>query len=119
MITTEQDLTHISFHEATLTDFVRIGSTVNLTLEDVSVADAQKTANVTIEGVVTILRDGSPVVNLQMEEEDGEVLALRKENNQVFLAVEWNNFIGKKQKTVVYTLGGPQVTLRIKSFIYS
>lgn len=117
MTITEQDLTHISFHEATLTDIVRRGSTVSLTLEDVSVADVQMAAKVTVEGVVTVSRDRIPVVHLQMEEEDGEILTLRKENNQVFLAVEWNSFSSKRQKTVVYTLDGPQVTLRITSFV--
>ena len=117
MTTTEQDLTHISFHEATLIDIVRRGSTVSLTLEDVCVADVQKSAKVIVEGVVTVLRDGLPVVDLQMEESDGEILTLRKEENQIFLAIEWNNFTVNKQETVVYTFDGSQIMLRFTPFV--
>jgi hypothetical protein len=50
MTTNHQDLTQVSFHEATLVDISRNGSTVSLALDDVCVAGVQRAAQVVIEG---------------------------------------------------------------------
>jgi hypothetical protein len=114
MTAIDQDLTKASFHEATLTGISRKGSTVNLTLDDVHVASIQSAAVAEIEGVSAILRDGLPVDCIDMEAADGEILTLRREGGQIVLAVEWNDFAAKSQETVVYSLLGQKIELRIK-----
>lgn len=104
MIMIEQDPTHISFYEATLTSIAHKNSSVGLSLEDVHVADAQRNVEIVVEGIDAVLRDGLPVADLRIEMEDGEVLTLRQEGGQVLLAVEWNDFSARRQETVVYTL---------------
>ena len=64
MTTNDQDLTQVSFHEATVVGLFRNGSTVTLTLDDVYIAGVQRPAKVVIEGVSVTLRDGSPVDGL-------------------------------------------------------
>ena len=112
----EPDSTQISFHEATLTGIIRAVSTVSLTLEDVLVADARRSAEVAIEGVNRVLRNGVPIVDLRMEMEDGEVLTLFEESGQVVFALEWNDFKTGRQETVVYVFEGSNVVLRIISY---
>ena len=113
MTTNDQDLTQVSFHEATVVGLFRNGSTVTLTLDDVYIAGVQRPAKVVIEGVSVTLRDGSPVDGLHMEKEDGEILTLRREGSEVKLAVEWNDFAAKSQETVVYSLLGQKIEMRI------
>jgi hypothetical protein len=109
----DQDLTQISFHEASIAGILRKESTVKLDLEDVFIAGIQKAAEVEIEGVSAVLRDGLPIDDFHMETEDGEILTLRKEDGQFALAVQWNDFAAKSQHTVVYNLIGPKIVLRI------
>jgi hypothetical protein len=113
MTTDDQDLTQVSFHEATIVGLSRNGSTVTLALDDVYIAGVQRAAKVVIEGVNATLRDGSPIDGLHMEKEDGEILTLRRESGEVILAVEWNDFAAKSQETVVYSLLGQKIELRI------
>jgi hypothetical protein len=102
MTTNHQDLTQVSFHEATIVDIFRNGSTVNLTLDDVCIAGVQMAAQVVIEGVSATLRDGSPVDVIRMEKADSEILTLRREGGEIKLAVQWNDFAANNQGTVVH-----------------
>jgi hypothetical protein len=113
MTTNHQDLTQVSFHEATLVDISRNGSTVSLALDDVCVAGVQRAAQVVIEGVSATLRDGSPVDGIRMEKADGEILTLCSEGGEITLAVQWNDFAAKNHETVVYSLLGQKIELRI------
>ena len=113
MMNTEPDMTQISFHEATLTGIVRRGSAVSLSLEGVFVSGVQRAAEVTVEGVDAMLRDGVLIADLHMEKEDGEILTLREEGGQFLLAIEWNNFAAKSQEIAVYTFNGPKIALRV------
>ena len=113
MTIAEPDLTKISFHDVGLMGIVHSGSIVTLTLEDVRIAGVQTAAEVTIDGVNTILRNGLPLSDLRMEQKDGEVLSLRKENGQILLAIQWDDFIAKTHEVVAYTLGGPKVGLSV------
>jgi hypothetical protein len=106
MTTNHQDLNLVSFHEATIVDISRNGSTVNLALDDLYIAGVQMAAQVAIEGVSAILRDGSPVDAIRMEKEDGEILTLRRRVGEVTIAVQWNDCATKNRETVVYSLLG-------------
>jgi hypothetical protein len=113
MTIAEPDPTRISFHDVGIIGIVRAGSVVTLVLEDVSIAGAQMAAEVKIDGVNTILRNGLPVSDLRMEKKDGEVLTLREENGQILLAIQWDDFVAKTHEVVSYRLGGPTVRLRV------
>ena len=113
MTIAESDLTSISFHDAGLMGIIHAGSIVTLSLEDVLIDGVQMEAEVTIDGADTILRNGLPVPDIRMEKKDGELLTLRKENGQVLIAVQWDDFIAKTHEVVAYTLGGPEVVLRV------
>ncbi len=115
MTVIEQDLTQISFHEATLTGIAREGSTVSLTLEDVLISGTPITVEVTVSGVTSVIRDGTPVPGLRMETGDGEVLSLHKGKGQVLLALEWNDFATQSQHTVVYLFKGRNINLLVVS----
>jgi len=52
-----------------------------------------------------------------MEKEDGEILTLRREGSEVKLAVEWNDFAAKSQETVVYSLLGQKIEMRIDPIV--
>lgn len=107
------DAAQISFHEATLTGIVRQDSVVTLSLEGVFVAGDHRDAEVMVEGVDAVLRDGVPIAGLHMEKEDGEILTLREEGGQVLLIIEWNDFAAKSQEMAVYTLNGPNISLKV------
>jgi hypothetical protein len=109
MTTSHQDLNQVSFHEATIVDIFRNGSTVNLALDDVCIAGVHRALQVVIEGVSATLRDGSPVDGIRMEKADGEILTLRSEGGEITLAVQWNDFAAKNQETVVYSLLGLRI----------
>jgi hypothetical protein len=111
------DLTQVSFHDTTLVGISGEGSTVTLALDDVRIAGVQRVAEVVIEGVGAVLRDGSPVDGLHMEKADAEILTLRKEGKRILLAVQWNDFAAKRQETVVYSLLGQAIALRVKASV--
>lgn len=111
------DQTPIRFHEASLTGIVRRGTSVELDLVEVRIDNIPKNVKVTVDGVSSVLRDGLPVSDLAMEQEDGEVLSLRKEDGQVVLAVEWNDFAARLQRTVVYLLRGSNIAMYIAPVI--
>ncbi len=111
MTSTSQDQTRTSFHEATLVGVSCHGDTIDLMLNDVLVGKARVPISVTIEGARRILREGLPVQGVSMEEEDGEVLSLRQERDQVLLVVQWNNFAAKRQAIVTYNLVGGRIVL--------
>ena len=113
MTIAEPDLTQISFHDVGLMGIVHAGSIVTLALEDVRINGVQMAAVVTIDGVNIILRNGLPISDLPMEKKDGEILSLRKENGQILLAIQWDDFIAKTHEVVAYTLGGPKVALSV------
>jgi hypothetical protein len=113
MTIVEPDPNQISFHDVGLIGIVHAGSTVTLVLEDVRMAGVQMAAQVAIDGVNTILRNGLPVSDLRMEKKDGEVLTLRKENGQISLVIQWDDFIAKTHEVVAYTLGGAKLALRV------
>ena len=106
MTIAEPDLTQISFHDVGIMGIVHAGSLVTLTLEDVRIAGVQTAAEVTIDGVNTILRNGLPLSDLQMEEKDGEIFSLRKENGRILLAIQRYDFIAKTYEVAAYSLGG-------------
>ena len=70
----EPGMAQISFHEATLIGIARQDSVVTLSLEGVFVAGDHRAAEVMVEGVDAMLRDGLPIADLRMEKEDGEIL---------------------------------------------
>jgi hypothetical protein len=109
----DPDLNQVSFHEAGLVGIIHSGGIVTLALEDVRFGNIPRAAEVTVEGVVSILRNGQPILDLRMEEKDGEVLTLRKEQGQVLLAIQWDDFVAKSHEVVAYTLDGPKLTLRV------
>ncbi len=111
MTQTNQDLAQVSFHEATLVGISRQGGDVDLALDGVLVADTRRPANVIVEGVSGILREGLPVDELRMEE-DGEILTLREKGTDVILVIQWNDFATKRQHVVVYNLLGGQIVFR-------
>jgi hypothetical protein len=111
MTQANQDLAQVSFHEATIVNISRLGDVVDLALDGVLIADTRRPANVTVEGVRGVLRDGSPANELHMEEEDGEILTLREEGEDVILVVQWNDFATKRQDIVVYKLLGGKIVL--------
>ena len=104
-----QDWTTLGFHESTLAGLSHRGGTIRLSLDGVQTPDGQQAAEVVVEGVRDVLRDGSSSGSLSMEEADGEVLTLRQDGDDVTLAVEWNDFAAKRQHVAVYTLVGGRI----------
>ena len=115
MTDTELDLALISFHDVGLVGIVHTGSVVTFTLQDVLIGGMPKAAEVTVDGVSTVLRNGLSAPDIRMETKDGEVLTLREEDGQILLAIQWDDFVARTHEVVAYTLNGPKITLRITS----
>ena len=101
----------LSFHDATLAGLSQTGDVVNLALDDVSDLESLIAVEVTVNGVRDILRNGSPVDHLWMEKDDGEVLTLREQDNEVVFVVQWNDFVTRDHETVVYSFPGAKIAL--------
>jgi hypothetical protein len=113
MTIAQPNLTQVSFHEAGLVGIAHSGGIVTLALDDVQFSGVPRAAKVTVEGVHTILRNGQPIPALRMEEKNGEILTLRKEDGRVLLAIQWEGFVAKRHEVVAYTLDGRKVALRV------
>lgn len=113
MTNAEADLTQISFHDASLLGIVHTGSVLTLALEGVLIGEVLTAAEVIVDGVSALLRNGSPLSHFQMEKKNGEILTLREENGQILLAIQWDDFIAKTHEIVAYTLNGPNIALHV------
>jgi len=105
MTSAEPDLTQVSFHEAGLMGVVHTGNVVTLALEEVRIAGIPRSVEVKIERVNSIFRNGMSIPNFRMEKKDGEILTLRKEDGQILLAIQWDDFIAKNHEVIAYVLG--------------
>ncbi len=114
-MTTPIDLTQISFHDSSLVGVSRSGPTITLALEDVNVSDSQSSMDVAISGADTILQDGLPIHDLQMETADGEIVQLSQESRTVTLVIRWHRYAPKSHRTAVYSLSGADLRLQAES----
>jgi len=103
----QESSTRLSFHDATLAGVRQDGPMVRLSVTDLGDDQAVQHATVTIEGVQAVLRSGSPIEQLRMEGEDGEILALREESGTVLLAVLWHD--GREFRDAVYHMVGGKI----------
>lgn len=103
----------ISFHESTLVSISQFNDKIKLSLDDVLVCDARMPKDVYIENINSISKNNVSVRSVSMEEEDGEVLNIYQQDEDVVLVVQWNNFFKKTQNTVVYKFCGEKVVLRV------
>ena len=111
---TDPDRKQLDFHEATIESVAHVGNIVNLKLCNVIDWDEQaKDAEVRIENIQQILREGQPVNNLETLGVDTEIVTLEKEGNEVILAVQNYNPANRKLETIVYDFKGRDVTLRL------
>jgi hypothetical protein len=99
-----QSLPTISFHEASIIDFVVKGETITLKLEGVRLGEETHTAVIQLKGVRTLTRDGIGVQDLVSEPEDGEVLTLEYTESTLYLIVEWTDFKRHHSETHSYQI---------------
>jgi hypothetical protein len=76
--------------------------TICLLLEGVQVNDQVQNVAVHLDNVRQIIRDGSPVDAIAMEQDYGEVLALKNTPDFVLLLIDWMDYSVHKHVTRSY-----------------
>ena len=108
------DLEHISFHDSGLTAISREGQTVFLSLENVYIDGDLLSVNVTIKGVEKLCRNDTPLNELSMETDNGEVIQLGKEEKCISLLLEWHKYSPSSHEAIVYDFYGADVDMQAK-----
>jgi hypothetical protein len=104
----------ISFHESSLVSSRYVGRTLALELEGVHVEDDTRDVSIRLEGVSTILRDGTQVESFTEECEDGEILTLEYTEASMYLIVEWTDFKSHTSETHSYRFACDSVSVEIR-----
>ncbi|THV23877.1 hypothetical protein [Peteryoungia ipomoeae] len=101
----------ISFHEATVSAFVRRGPDIDLCLDDVLINRIMARVKLSVLSVSSILVDGQPNDCALRAAPDGEILVLELCEHSVAFVVEWNCFSRKISFTRSYQIKGEDVSI--------
>ena len=105
------DLASFSFHDASLTGASSQNSALILDVEYYDQNDEEAKAAAAISGIETILRDGVPVKNFNMETADGEIYQLSQEGHEVTLIMIWHHYSPHSRVMHTYTMRGTSIRL--------
>ncbi|NBB49695.1 hypothetical protein GVN24_15550 [Rhizobium sp. CRIBSB] len=101
----------ISFHEATVSAFIRRGADVDLRLDDVLINGVRDRVELSVSSVSSILVDGEPNDAELMAAPDGEILMLELSKHCLAVVVEWNCFSSSISFTRSYKIEGEDVLI--------
>jgi hypothetical protein len=108
-MTAYHDLINSEFHDTSLVGISRNGSTLILKIEYYDDDDNEQSADVSIAGVGTILREGTPIHSLAMETDHGSIIVLGEENHGVKLLLNWIDFSSKSHTMGYYEMPGATI----------
>lgn len=101
----------ISFHEATVSAFIRRGADIDLRLDDVLINGVRARVTLSVSSVSSILVDGESNDAELMAAPDGEILALELSKHCLAVVVEWNCFSSSISFTRSYKIEGEDVLI--------
>jgi hypothetical protein len=108
-MTAYTDLIKSEFHDTSLVGISRDGATLILKIEYYDDDDNEQSADVSIAGVGTILREGTPIHSLTMETDHGSIVVLGQHNQDVKLLLDWVDFSAKSRTMGYYEILGATI----------
>ncbi|WP_346910351.1 hypothetical protein [uncultured Roseibium sp.] len=101
----------MDFHESTVETLQQIGGDLYLKLSGVFKDDGTTNARIIVREISSVIIDGEENSKISMNFPDGEVLALRVKERELFFVVEWNDFGSRRSQTNSYLIKGSAVEI--------